>query len=169
MPRIGGVNVTQYDNLNIENGLLYVNGVFLNFERSGNFTARNITNLRNDLNITGNLYINGIQKTPTASGSIIAFADNLSGGTIVTASAPNYLADGVSITISGTTNYNGTFNIFNTTVITFDIPVAFAGDDATGTWTIDTVTFNQQNKATQLSNVNMLGELGLDGTLYLFP
>lgn len=69
------------------------------------------------------------------TGVITAFADNGSGGTTVTVS----VAHGLSIqavTIAGTTNYNGTFAVSNATPAgtTFDIPVAFVADDATGTF-----------------------------------
>lgn len=167
MPRIDGVNVTQYDNLNID-GLCYVNGFFLNFERSGNFTNSNITNVPEDIHLRGRLFINGSEKTPTTTGSIVEFSDAGGGNTTVTANAQNFLTNGLQITISGTTNYNGTFTISNTTSVTFDIPVAFAGDDATGTWTMEAID-DTSFAGTRLTNVNILGEIGLNNTLYVFP
>lgn len=43
------------------------------------------------------------------------------------------LADGETNTITGTTNYNDTTNMFEVDDDNFDIPTAFVGDDATGT------------------------------------
>jgi hypothetical protein len=72
MPRINGVNVTQYDNLNI-NGTIYVGGLELNTATAGNFTDENITNLNGDLIITGKLFIDGSEET-AAGGAIPANA-----------------------------------------------------------------------------------------------
>ena len=64
--------------------------------------------------------------------SISAFANAGAGKTTVTATGHTY-SNGDSITISATTNYNGTFTIFNIQTNTFDIAQGFLGDDATGT------------------------------------
>lgn len=71
---------------------------------------------------------------PGKSGTISAFSDNGSGGTTVTDTAHG-LGNNVQVTISGTTNYNGTFTATLLTANTFDINTAFVADDATGSWT----------------------------------
>lgn len=77
------------------------------------------------------------------TGSILSFADNGSGGTTVTSTAalPAAIVDTRKITMSGTTGYNETKPIFNTTGTTFDVDIPFTGDDATGTWDFLSVTF----------------------------
>jgi len=66
------------------------------------------------------------------AGTVDSTADNGESGTTVTDTGHG-LENGTSVTISGTTNYNGTFIIFNLTGNTFDIAVAFVGDES-GTW-----------------------------------
>lgn len=70
----------------------------------------------------------------TLTGSITAFADAGSGQVTVT-SASHGLHDNDSVTISGTTSYNGTFTITNTATNTFEITDTWVANDATGTWT----------------------------------
>jgi len=97
----------------------------------------------------GDFFLVGIQgiiisaADNSTTGSILSLADNGSGGTTVTATAalPASIVDTRKLTISATTNYNGTFAIFNVTATTFDIAVAFVGDDATGSWDFNSVTF----------------------------
>lgn len=71
--------------------------------------------------------------TPTPTGTITGFADNLSGGTTVSISGT---APAVGpVTISGTTNYNGTHTASNIVPgVSFDIDVAFVANDATGSY-----------------------------------
>ena len=66
------------------------------------------------------------------SGIITAFATDPA-GTIVT--SPNTLVVGSEITISGTTDYNGTFTVVAVTSASFTITRAFVPNNATGTWT----------------------------------
>lgn len=66
-------------------------------------------------------------------GSITVFADAGGGNTRVT-SPGHLLSDNQTATISGTTNYNGSFVVSNVVGNTFDIPTPFVGNDATGTW-----------------------------------
>lgn len=66
-------------------------------------------------------------------GSITAFADGGSGKVTVT-SAGHGLSNGDSITISGTTNYNGTFTVSSVATDTFKITDTWVSDDATGVW-----------------------------------
>ena len=63
-----------------------------------------------------------------------------SGGTDITTitSAAHKRLSGDTVTIAGTTSYNGTFTATNITTNTFDIPTAFVADDATGTYTAGT-------------------------------
>jgi hypothetical protein len=69
------------------------------------------------------------------TGSITAFASYRGGkNTQVTATAHG-LKGGV-VTISATTNYNGTFNIIEWLTNTFVIAKPYVADDATGTWTV---------------------------------
>jgi hypothetical protein len=58
-------------------------------------------------------------------------ADNGSSGTTISTTTTFY--DDEEVTISGTTSYNGTFQIFNVVAgVSFDILVEFVADDATG-------------------------------------
>lgn len=67
------------------------------------------------------------------TGSITAFAD-AGGGEVLVTSATHELTTGQSVTITGTTNYNGTFTVTVVTADTFKITVAWVADDGTGTW-----------------------------------
>uniref|UniRef100_A0A6M3IUC7 Uncharacterized protein n=1 Tax=viral metagenome TaxID=1070528 RepID=A0A6M3IUC7_9ZZZZ len=72
---------------------------------------------------------------PTLSGSITAFAD-YSGtvtGTVSVTDASHGLATGQTITISGTTNYNGTYSITKIDDNTFYITATWVATE-TGTW-----------------------------------
>ena len=66
--------------------------------------------------------------------AITAFA-SASGGTATTVTSANHgMVAGSRVNISGTTNYNGDYNVVSTSVnTTFVIPVAFVANDATGT------------------------------------
>lgn len=75
-----------------------------------------------------------VAEYPTAqTGSITAFAD-AGGGQVTVTSAAHGLSNGDVVTISGTTNYNGTFEITNVTTNTFEITDTWVANDATGTW-----------------------------------
>jgi hypothetical protein len=63
---------------------------------------------------------------------ITAFANAGSGN--VTVTSANSLSAGMIITISGTTNYNGTFTIVSATSTSFVITTTYVANDATGTW-----------------------------------
>ena len=71
----------------------------------------------------------------TNKSSITKFADAGAGQVTVTI-AGHDLTAGESITISGTTSYNGTFTVSNITTNTFDITDTWVANDATGTCTI---------------------------------
>ena len=66
--------------------------------------------------------------------SISAFSDAGAGQVTVT-SANHGLHNNDSVSISGTTNYNGDYTITNITTNTYEITETFNGDDATGSWT----------------------------------
>lgn len=66
-------------------------------------------------------------------GSITVFADG-TGGTVTVTSAGHGMANGDVVTISGTTNYNGTFVISSVATDTFKITDAWVANDATGSW-----------------------------------
>jgi hypothetical protein len=70
------------------------------------------------------------------SGSITAFASGIN--TTVT-SAAHGLSDSMTVTITGTTNYDGAYTISSVNTNTFDISAAWVSDDATGTWTTGSV------------------------------
>jgi hypothetical protein len=74
----------------------------------------------------------GSIKINVANSTITAFAD--AGGGNVTVTSANNLTNGMSISISGTTHYNGSYTISNVTSSRFTIVHAFSGNDATGTW-----------------------------------
>jgi hypothetical protein len=76
---------------------------------------------------------------PTSK-AITAFADSgTSPGTKVTVtSAAHGQLDGVTVQITGTTNYEGSYVISNKTTDTFDITKVFVANDATGWWSIVT-------------------------------
>jgi len=71
------------------------------------------------------------------TGSITAYADGGTGITTVT-SATHGIPNGTHVTITGTTAYNGVHIVSNTMTNDFDIPIAFATDEATGTWDYET-------------------------------
>ena len=68
------------------------------------------------------------------SSAISQFLD--AGGGNVTVTSVNNLNNGSIISISGTTNYNGTYTVANRTSTSFAIVHAFLGNDATGVWQV---------------------------------
>jgi hypothetical protein len=71
--------------------------------------------------------------TSQSTGAITAFAD-AGGGQVTVTSAAHGLTENETITIAGTTNYNGNFTATNVTTNTFEITDGWVADDATGTW-----------------------------------
>lgn len=67
-------------------------------------------------------------------GDITAFSD-AGGGQVTVTSNQHGLNDGDLVTITNTTNYNGSFTISVVTGNNFQITATFLGDDATGNWT----------------------------------
>jgi len=74
------------------------------------------------------------QTDGTGAVAITAFADHGGDDTTVTSAGHN-LSDGDSVTIAGTTNYNGTFTVSGVSGSTYRINKAFVANDATGTGT----------------------------------
>lgn len=74
--------------------------------------------------------------TTPSSGSITALANpNLTQANFTRVTSTSHgLSDETLIDISGTTSYNGTWKITNKTANTFDIPIKYVANDATGTW-----------------------------------
>jgi len=68
------------------------------------------------------------------SGDITVFADNGTNETTVT-SASHGLSNSDKIYQFGTESYNGQFIIKNVATNTYDIPIPFVANDATGSWT----------------------------------
>ena len=94
------------------------------------------------ITISGTTNYDGTYTVSNASGTTFQFAHafNLTDAgtwvddvTVVT-SASHGRTDGQSITISGSTNYNGTFTVANKTANTFEIATNYVGDDAAGKW-----------------------------------
>ena len=118
--------------------------------------------LSKNINITGSFIANGNQfddnlggnfYAPNITGSITLFADNGNGGTTVTSTAHGLTVEQV-VEIVDTTSYNGVHqDIFNITINTFDIPVVFVANDATGTFdTGDSNSFLDDNLFTTRGN-----------------
>lgn len=74
----------------------------------------------------------------TTTGSISAFADysGTVAGTVLVTSANHGLTNYSAVTITGTTNYNGTFAATIVNSSTFYITDTWVSNDATGTWTV---------------------------------
>jgi len=83
--------------------------------------------------LTGGATYKDVELETGASGAITAFADAGSGQVTVT-SAGHGQAEDDYLTITGTTNYNGVFQITNVTTDTFEITDTWVADDGTGTW-----------------------------------
>ena len=89
---------------------------------------RNSTSIPN----TGDFNGTALHTDTRTTGSITAFAT--SGTRTQVTSATHGLNNGDAITITGTTSYNGTFNVQDVATNTYIIKVTFVADDATGTW-----------------------------------
>ena len=89
---------------------------------------RNSTSIPN----TGDFNATALHTDARTTGSITAFAT--SGTRTQVTSATHGLNNGDAITITGTTSYNGTFNVQDVATNTYIIKVTFVADDATGTW-----------------------------------
>ncbi|MHA2063269.1 MAG: hypothetical protein ACXABY_02690, partial [Candidatus Thorarchaeota archaeon] len=72
----------------------------------------------------------------SSNGSITAFADAGGGDVTATTSAAHGLASGMKVTITGTTNYDGTYTISNASGSVFDFTDTWVATD-TGSWSQD--------------------------------
>ena len=82
----------------------------------------------------GNELVNGVTFNAGSTGAITVYAGP-DGGQVTVTSAGHGLSDGDIITISGSVNYNGIYEITNVTPPnTFEITAVWAGNDAAGTW-----------------------------------
>jgi hypothetical protein len=82
---------------------------------------------------TAFLEINNRNGDNLFTASITAFAD-AGGGSVTVTSAAHGLASGDKVTISGTTNYDGTYTLTAAATNTFTITATWVADDATGDW-----------------------------------
>ena len=76
--------------------------------------------------------LNKYVSSAITSKSITAFAD-AGGGNVQVTSAAHGFSDDDIVTVSGTTNYDGTYHVQNSATNTFEITATWVSDDATGT------------------------------------
>jgi len=69
------------------------------------------------------------------TGAITQYADAGDATHVIVTSAGHGLSDGDTVTITGSTNYNGTFVVSSSATNTFEIVDTWVVDDAAGTWT----------------------------------
>lgn len=81
----------------------------------------------------GNELVNGVTFNAGSTGAITVYAGP-DGGQVTVTSNDHGLSNGDIITISGSTNYNGIYEISNVSTHTFEITAAWLGNDAAGTW-----------------------------------
>jgi hypothetical protein len=98
--------------------------------------------------------------------SITAYADAGDSTHVVVTSAAHGLSDGMTVTISGSTNYNGIFTISSVTTNTFEIVDTWVADDAAGTWVNNTVRFyiseaNRTGDTGEVAEVKRVGTTGI--------
>jgi hypothetical protein len=73
-------------------------------------------------------------RTVTVAASTITGFVNAGGAGNITATSANNLSSGMIITISGTTNYNGTYTVISATSTNFVIQATWVSANQTGTW-----------------------------------
>lgn len=111
----------------------------LNLNGEGQITAGGLITIdtqdawQHITNMAQGSVFNGLNFEAGDEGSITAFAD-AGGGQVTVTSALHGITEGDYISISGTTNYNGLYQVTNVQTNTFEITETFNGDDATGTW-----------------------------------
>ena len=84
-------------------------------------------------NIAEGSVFKGLEFEAGDSGAITAFAD-AGGGQVTVTSAAHDISEDDYISITGTTNYDGLYQVTNVQTNTFEITAAWVADDATGTW-----------------------------------
>jgi hypothetical protein len=82
-------------------------------------------------------------RTVGGTGSITVFAISATTGYTIVTSAAHTLEENDSVTITGTTNYNGTYTAVRVATDTFEILKTYVANDATGTWTGNDVTLTE--------------------------
>ena len=102
----------------------------------------------------------------TDTNSVTAYADGGSGQVVATC-ASHGLTEGSTVTISGSTNYNGNFVISNVTANTFEITDTWVADDAAGTYVVYSREAGQisvvyDGLTTWNFSVRRVGDAGLD-------
>lgn len=120
------------------------------FDINTRLDNNSVINIRNSAAVGGDLFnpstltnatLNSVADGSIATGTITAMADNGSGGTTISA-ATTYFED-EEVTITGTTSYNGTFQIFNVVPgVSFDTITPFVADDAAGSLDTDRLTLS---------------------------
>ena len=85
-----------------------------------------------------NVADSGLGSAYPSTAAITAFA-NAGGGQVTVTSNAHGLSNGNVVIITGTTNYNGTFAIANIAANTFEITATWVSNDATGTWSHNTI------------------------------
>ena len=87
------------------------------------------------------------------------------GGNTQITSAAHGLSNGNDITITGTTNYNGTFTIQDVATNTFNIVKEYTTNDATGAWELSPNPFSGTTTVTDASHGLISGnEISITGT-----
>lgn len=110
------------------------------FDLNTNINNKSSTKVSRSTVATGDLFkqttltnatINSISDGSPATGAITEMANNGSGLTTISCTTTYF--NNEEVTISGTTSYDGDFQIFNNVAgVSFDIFVTFVADDATG-------------------------------------
>lgn len=125
--------------------------------------------------ITGNTSYNGTYTISNASGSVFDITLKWAGAgtaswavntsSTVTTDAAHELTTGDNITITGTTDYNGTHTISNATASVFDIAIAFTSSQ-TGAWAnnVTTTVTSTAHGRTNGQSVTISGSTSYNGT-----
>lgn len=100
-----------------------------------------------------------------SGGTYISASWAINTSSIVTTGAAHGLSDGDNISISGTTNYNGTFTISNSSGSEFTINQAFVGSEA-GNWAnnANTTVTSTLHGRTNSESVTISGSTNYNGT-----
>lgn len=103
------------------------------------------------------------------SGSITAFAGTVGFSPTTVTIGINSIVDGQFIVITGTTSYNGTFVVSNSTGTTVDITTPFVADDATGSWSTSNTRVTTDSTGLSVSDSILIDEtVNNDGGFVIF-